>query len=125
MPQPPRRTRTPGAAALIWTLLRLIGGVAGDALDTILVWVGLKYRPATGPARWGRSARRIEDPRADAWQRRIAAPPCPHRDATGASWIIPVTMVRDGRPHQARTCVQCMASWPVADEPTSGAGTQE
>jgi len=109
---PRRRARPPGGAALIWTLLRLIGGVAGDAADTILVWVGLKYRPSTGPARWRSAARRIEDPRADAWQRRIAAAPCAHQDAAGASWIVPMTTVEDGRARRVRTCVQCAATWP-------------
>lgn len=52
--------------AILWPL----AGILTDLGDTVLVWVGLKYWPATGRARW-QSDRPKPDPLASAWQRRI------------------------------------------------------
>lgn len=52
--------------AILWVFT----GALADLGDTVLVWVGLKYWPATGRARW-QSDRPKPDPEATAWQRRI------------------------------------------------------
>jgi len=57
-----------------WTFLRAIlwplAGILGDLGDTVLVWMGFKYWPGTGPARW-QSDRPKPDPQASAWQRHL------------------------------------------------------
>jgi hypothetical protein len=52
--------------AVLWPL----AGILGDLWDTVLVLARLKYRPATGRARW-QGDRPRPDPQAAAWQRRI------------------------------------------------------
>lgn len=107
----------PGLLVALLMILRLLGSIASDAADTVLVWLGLKFWPATGRARWRRSTR--PDPRANAWQARIrprtqqqAAPlSCLHQDAHGASWIVSTIDNRGGPPRNVRVCVQCERTW--------------
>ncbi len=54
----------------IWIFLWwFYGGLARDLTDTILVWMRLKWWPATGRARW-RWDRPKRDEQAVAWQKR-------------------------------------------------------
>lgn len=57
-----------GLAAFLRAVLWPLAGALTDLGDTVLVWVGLKYWPATGRARW-QSDRSRPDPEATAWQR--------------------------------------------------------
>lgn len=60
-----------GFRAFLRAILWLLAGILTDLGDTVLVWVGLKYWPATGGARW-QGDRPKPDPKAAAWQRRIS-----------------------------------------------------
>jgi len=56
-----------GFGAFLRAVFWLPCGILSDLGDTLLVLVRLKYRPATGRARW-QSDRPRPDPRAGAWQ---------------------------------------------------------
>lgn len=96
-------------------IARLWWGLVTDLADTVLVWIGAKYWPATGRARW------VEDTPVDreagSWQRYLRpAQACPHRDAHGAPWVVRASVRHAGTMRQASVCVQCYAYW-VGPEP--------
>lgn len=59
-----------GFLTFLWCVLWLYRGLVSDMADTVLVWVGAKWWPSTGKARW-RWDRPKLDPAANAWQERL------------------------------------------------------
>jgi len=90
------------------TLFGLWWSVVTDLGDTVLVWLGFKYWPATGHARWVRDRLPKPDLQAIAWQS-VLRPVCPHRDSAGVSWAIPAEVTHEGAVRPARVCTQCHA----------------
>jgi hypothetical protein len=75
--------------------------------DTLMVWCGVKYWPATGPAQWiGRLPK--PDPQAGSWQAALRAP-CTHVDVHGVSWAIPMDVMHRGVVRRGLCCTQCHA----------------
>lgn len=57
-----------GFLTFLWAVLWFYRGLVSDLVDTVLVWMRLKWWPATGEARW-RWDRPKRDDRANAWQK--------------------------------------------------------
>ena len=96
------------------TLLRLWWLIVADVGNTVLVWLGFKRWPATGPAEWVERNPK-PDLLASAWQRHLrpqptGPPPCPHHDdANKEAWVMDVHVIHAGSVRPALMCTRCHA----------------